>query len=203
MSSLFFYHAAMNAGKSTSLLQSAHNYEERGMKVLVVGYAGDNRAGDVLINSRIGLTRKPDLLFGAGHNFIPELYERAATGQYHCILVDECQFLSAWEVEGLAMICDQNDIPILCYGLKSDFQSHLFEGSKRLLELADKIVEMKTICGCGRKATMNARLDSDGNMVVDGDVVQIGGNESYQSMCRKCYKESENKAFIMKRGHHG
>lgn len=196
MASLFFYHAAMNAGKSTSLLQSAHNYEERGMKVLVVGYAGDNRAGDVLINSRIGLTRKPDLLFGADRNFIPELYHKAATGQYHCILVDECQFLTAWEVEGLAMICDQNDIPILCYGLKTDFQSNLFEGSKRLLELADKIVEMKTICSCGRKATMNARLDKDGGMVVDGDVVQIGGNESYQSMCRKCYMISQHKALL-------
>lgn len=186
MAQLYFYYSAMNAGKSTSLLQSAHNYREQGMQVLLYTAAIDDRYGKGTISSRIGLMAAASE-FDATTDFQAELHRRLLTSAIACILVDEAQFLSRGQVDQLAGIVDELNIPVLCYGIRTDFQGELFPGSKRLLAIADKLKELKTVCSCGKKATMTIRLDDAGNPVAAGSQVQIGGNDRYESKCRRHY----------------
>jgi thymidine kinase len=182
MAKLYFYYSAMNAGKSTTLLQSAYNYEERGMKVLLFTPALDHRAGVGKISSRIGLAREARA-FKHDHDLFVDVRDCAAKEPVSCVLIDEAQFLSAAQVLQLTLVCDRLGIPVLCYGLRTDFQGEPFEGSKYLLSWADELIEIKTICHSGKKATMNARMDTEGNRVWEGEQVQIGTN--YVSLSRR------------------
>ena len=186
MAKLFFYYSSMNAGKSTTLLQSAHNYRERGMRPLLFTPRLDTRATKGRVTSRIGLDAKAHAFTSADdlHTIV-----RAQSGPIHCVLVDEAQFLSRAQVFQLGEIADALDVPVLAYGLRTDFQGNLFEGSQHLLAWADKLVEIKTICHCGSKATMVLRTDLDGIVMREGAQVEIGGNERYVSVCRKHFKE--------------
>ncbi|MFI3245400.1 MAG: thymidine kinase [Ferrimonas sp.] len=186
MAQLYFYYSAMNAGKSTSLLQSAYNYQECGMDALVLTAALDNRYEVGKVTSRIGL--ESDALLFHGDDDLYHMIEQQAV-KPHCVLVDECQFLSKAQVMQLTKVVDCLDIPVLCYGIRTDFLGELFEGSQYLLAWADKLVELKTICHCGRKANMVVRLDDQGTAVRSGKQVQIGGNDRYVSLCRKHYRE--------------
>ncbi|TKB49770.1 thymidine kinase [Ferrimonas sediminicola] len=188
MAQLYFYYSAMNAGKSTSLLQSAYNYRERGMEVLVMTAGLDDRYGLGKVTSRIGLSSDA-LIYRREDDLLAMVKERNAQQPVNCLLVDECQFLTKAQVRQLTYLVDKLDIPVLCYGLRTDFQGELFEGSHYLLAWADKLVELKTICHCGRKANMVVRMDGEGNPVRNGDQVHIGGNDSYVSMCRTHYRE--------------
>ena len=189
MAKLYFYYSSMNAGKSTALLQSSYNYRERGMNTLVMAPELDDRFGIGKVSSRIGLeseattfTRDDDLL---------DIIKGAAEGDpLHCILIDEAQFLTKDQVFQLGEVTDKLNIPVLAYGLRTDFQGEPFEGSKYLLAWADNLKELKAICHCGTKATMVIRLDEDGNTVTMGSQVEIGGNDRYISMCRKHFKEN-------------
>ncbi|HEY8010670.1 MAG TPA: thymidine kinase [Rudaea sp.] len=189
MAKLYFYYSAMNAGKTTTLLQSAHNYHERGMRTLIYTPKLDNRYGDGVVASRIGL--KAD-----GHMFTRDddlarltRADIAAHGALNCVLVDEAQFLSKAQVWQLTEIVDELKIPVLSYGLRTDFRGELFEGSQYLLAWADDLIEIKTICHSGKKATMVVRVDEHGRVVSDGPQVQIGGNERYVSVSRSEFKK--------------
>ena len=189
MAKLYFYYSAMNAGKSTVLLQSSHNYHERGMKTLLLTPDINQRDGGGKIASRIGLTKdaksfkqEDDLYL-----LVNSTHEQASIA---CVLIDEAQFLNRLQVEQLAKVTDKTGIPVLCYGLRTDFQGNLFPGSAALLGWADNLIELKTICHCGRKATMNLRTDAEGNPIKEGEQVEIGGNESYVAMCRKHFVEA-------------
>lgn len=188
MAKLYFYFAAMNAGKSTVLLQSSYNYRERGMDTLLFTPAIDNRYQHGAIHSRIGLSEHA-LIF----NSEDDLYKQVLVQEkkYACILVDEAQFLTREQVHQLTEITDQLDIPVLAYGLRTDFRGELFEGSQYLLAWADELVELKTICHCGRKATMILRLNAQGDVITEGEQVVIGGNDMYSSTCRKHFKRRE------------
>ncbi|TXR53476.1 thymidine kinase [Reinekea thalattae] len=190
MAQLYFYYSAMNAGKSTALLQSDYNYHERGMKTRLLTAQLDNRFGEGQIASRIGL-EKPADTFNESTDLI-DWYQQEPS--VDCILIDEAQFLTKQQVDDLATIVDEFNTPVLCYGIRTDFQGELFSGSERLLAISDKLTELKTVCHCGRKAIMVVRMDEQGNALVEGAQVQIGGNEKYVSMCRKHYKEALAKA---------
>lgn len=192
MAKLHFYYSAMNAGKSTTLLQSSYNYNERGMDTLLLVPQIDNRYGECKVTSRIGLDA---LAHAFDNNF--DLYSFVKdsvtkNSNIKCILVDEAQFLNKEQVKQLAEITDDFNIPVLAYGLRTDFQGELFEGSKYLLGLADQLIELKTICHCGRKATMNMRIDAKGKKVVEGAQVEIGGNDRYIAVCRKHFREGNS-----------
>ena len=189
MAKLYFYYSAMNAGKTTTLLQSAHNYRERGMRVLILAPRWDDRAGVGTVASRIGLE-------AAAHAFgRDEDLERsvradiAAHGPLHCVLVDEAQFLSRAQAWQLSEVVDALRIPVLCYGLRTDFRGELFEGSAALLAWAEELEEIKTICHSGKKATMTVRVDEAGRAVQDGPQVEIGGNERYVPVSRAEFKK--------------
>lgn len=191
MAKLYFYYSAMNAGKSTVLLQSAYNYKERGMDTLLFTAKIDGRYALGKIHSRLGVNAEAipfDSEFDLYH------YVRAYIEKHPiaCVLVDEAQFLDKKQVLQLTDIVDQLNIPVLTYGLRSDFQGEPFAGSQYLLIWADSLIEIKTICHCGKKATMNARLDAHGQVVRTGEKILIGGNESYVAMCRKHFKEAWN-----------
>ncbi len=186
MAQLYFYYSAMNAGKSTALLQSDYNYHERGMKTRLLTAQLDNRFGEGRIASRIGL-EKPADTFNEQTDLKVWYQEQS---DVDCILIDEAQFLTRKQVDDLAYIVDFNNVPVLCYGIRTDFQGELFSGSERLLAIADKLTELKTICHCGRKAIMVVRTDEEGNAIAEGAQVQIGGNERYVSMCRKHFAEA-------------
>lgn len=188
MAKLYFYYASMNAGKSTTLLQADFNYRERGMETMLWTAALDDRAGAGLIASRIGLAAG-GRLYDPGTDIRAEVEEELKKRRLHCILIDEAQFLTRAQVVQLASICDDLDVPVLAYGLRTDFQANLFEGSAHLLALADALVELKGICHCGRKATMNLRVDEEGNAVSRGASVEIGGNERYVSLCRRHFMD--------------
>jgi len=177
----------MNAGKSTILLQSSYNYRERGMNTLILSPEIDTRFGPGKVASRIGIESESQTFDTADnlHTIVLEHYRRE---KLHCVLVDEAQFLTRLQVRQLSDVCDQSEIPVLAYGLRTDFQGHLFEGSEALLGWADSLVEIKTICHCGRKATMVLRIDGKGRVIRDGSQVQIGGNDRYESVCRKHFK---------------
>jgi len=188
MAKLYFYYSAMNAGKTTTLLQSAHNYRERGMRVAVLAPRLDDRAGSGRVASRIGLSAEA-VSFDPGTDL--ETWARAdvaANGRLDCLLVDEAQFLSRAQVWQLSEVVDDMGVPVLCYGLRTDFRGELFEGSQYLLAWADELQEIKTICHSGRKATMTVRVDEAGHAVQAGPQVEIGGNERYVSVSRAEYK---------------
>ena len=189
MSKVYFYYSAMNAGKSTVLLQSSYNYHERGMRTLLFMPQIDTRAGFGRIQSRIGLTADAIALAEDADLFAHVQAEHAAT-PVACVLIDEAQFLTRAQVRQATDIADRLRIPVLCYGLRTDFQAELFPGSAELLALADNLIELKTICHCGRKATMNLRVGADGRGVKVGAQVEIGGNDRYMAMCRRHFKEA-------------
>ncbi len=183
MAKLYFNYSSMNAGKSTVLLQASYNYEERGMNTLLMIAAFDDRAGRGRIASRIGLAAEADI-FSSGDDLLEHVREKHAKSPIHAVFVDEAQFLTEEQVWQLARISDELRIPVMCFGLRTDFQGKLFPGSAALLAIADNLKEIKTICWCGRKATMVARLDGEGRIVEEGDQVVIGGNERYVPLCR-------------------
>ncbi|WP_058535215.1 thymidine kinase [Legionella saoudiensis] len=193
MAKLYFYFAAMNAGKSTVLLQSSYNYRERGMQTLLFTPAIDDRYQSGIVHSRIGLSEEA-LIFNASD----DLYKLVLSLQqkYACILIDEAQFLTRDQVYQLTEISDKLNIPVLAYGLRTDFRGELFEGSQYLLAWADELIEIKTICHCGRKATMILRLNEQGEAITEGEQVLIGGNNVYSSTCRKHFKERQPHAHI-------
>lgn len=188
MAKLYFYYSAMNAGKSTLLLQSSYNYQERGMQTVIFTPAIDDRFGAGKVTSRIGL-QSDARTFYQRDNLFQFVEQELGQRPLHCILVDEAQFLTKTQVRQLTDICDELRIPVLAYGLRTDFQGNLFEGSMYLLALADSLVEVKTICHCGRKATMVLRLDPQGKPIQAGEQVQIGGNDRYMSVCRQHFKQ--------------
>lgn len=185
MAKLYYYYSAMNAGKSTTLLQSSHNYKERGMDTLLFGPKFDDRFGDPAIYSRIGLKQEAVLFEKYFDLFAYVNEEKDQFENLRCILIDEAHFLNKKQVAQLVMIAKELRLAVLCYGLRSDFLGEPFEGSQYLLAWAEEIVEIKTICHCGSKATMNMRIDSQGKPVKAGAQVQVGGNESYTSVCMK------------------
>lgn len=191
MAKLYFYYAAMNAGKSTVLLQSSHNYRERGMQTLLLTASIDTRYQQGTIYSRIGLTEQA-FAFKATDNLYELTLDLTEKGQhFSCVLLDEAQFMTREQVHQLTEITDYLSIPVLAYGLRTDFRGELFPGSQFLLAWADELIELKTICHCGKKAIMNMRIDATGAAVVEGDQVLIGGNESYVSTCRLHFKLGE------------
>ena len=188
MAKLYFYYSAMNAGKTTTLLQSAHNYRERGMRVMILTPRLDHRDGPGTVASRIGLSAE-GLAFDRGDDLLDQVRRDVdAHGPLHCVLVDEAQFLTRAQVWQLTEVVDALRIPVLCYGLRTDFRGELFEGSQCLLAWADELVEIKTICHSGSKATMTVRVDERGYAVQDGPQVEIGGNERYVSVSRAEFK---------------
>lgn len=188
MAKLYFYYSTMNAGKSTTLLQSSYNYRERNMNTLVYTAAIDDRFGVGKVTSRIGISQEASL-FNASTDLFHEISQYLQQEKIHCVLIDEAQFLTKPQVYQLSNVVDKLDIPVLCYGLRTDFQAELFEGSKYLLAWADQLEELKTICYCGRKANFVLRLTEDGEVVKEGEQIQIGGNDTYLSVCRYHYKE--------------
>ena len=189
MAKLYFYYSSMNAGKSTALLQASYNYRERGMNTIVLAPFLDDRYGQGVVTSRIGLQseavsiRPDEDLFATVSSLMSEK-------PLHCVLIDEAQFLSKQQVLQIGRISDHLDVPVLAYGLRTDFQGEPFEGSKYLLAIADNLKEIKAICHCGSKATMVIRQDPDGNIITSGESVEIGGNDRYVSMCRKHFYEA-------------
>lgn len=188
MAKLYFYYSTMNAGKSTTLLQSSFNYRERGMHTLLLTAAFDDRFGVGKVASRIGLEQDADL-FTEGDDLLAHVKTKNAEEKIHCVLVDEAQFLTKDQVWQLSDVCDEMKIPVLCYGIRTDFQGQLFPGSQWLLAWADILQELKTICHCGTKANMVVRVDADGRALHEGTQVEIGGNDRYISLCRKHFKE--------------
>lgn len=195
MSKLYFIQSPMNGSKSALLLMKAHSFEERGIPFICMKPSIDNREGVDFIYSRIGIKREcitidpDDNIFNIVNDIIA-LIDKANAKLLQWILVDECQFFTAKQIEQLTKIVDDLGINVMCYGLRTDFNTHLFEGSKRLLELADDIDEIKISCSCGRKAIINARVNDDGYVITDGEQILIGGNDRYIPLCRKCYSDA-------------
>jgi thymidine kinase len=193
MSKVYFYYSAMNAGKSTVLLQSSYNYSERGMRTLLFVPSLDTRAGKGRIESRIGLAAEA-IPLEPRDNLLELVGKEHAVAAVACVLIDEAQFLTTEQARQATDIADKLRIPVLCYGLRTDFQGRLFPGSAELLAAADNLIELKTICHCGRKATMNLRVGPDGKAVRVGAQVEIGGNDRYVAMCRRHFKEAFDSA---------
>ena len=189
MAKLYFNYSTMNAGKSTVLLQAAHNYRERGMVPYLITAQFDNRAGEGRIASRIGIGQDADT-YHTGEDLFAKVKTRLQNGPCACIFVDEAHFLNDEQVWDLARAVDDLGVPIMCYGLRVDFQGQLFPGSAALLALSDEMREIRTICHCGKKATMVVRQDAEGKVMREGAQVQIGGNESYVSLCRRHWREA-------------
>ena len=187
MAKLYFYYASMNAGKSTNLLQADFNYRERGMRTVLFTAGIDDRFAAGTIASRIGLDT-PAIAFDRSTDLVATVLASGADTPA-CVLVDEAQFLSASQVDQLATLADAHGVPVLAYGLRTDFLGNLFEGSARLLAIADSLIEIKSVCTCGRKATMNLRVDGAGRAVVEGTQTEIGGNDLYVALCRRHFSE--------------
>ena len=189
MAKLYFQYSTMNAGKSTLLLQASHNYQERGMETYLITARFDKRAGDGKIGSRIGISSDGDT-FDNQENMFQKIESRLKKGPCSCVFIDEAQFLTEKQVWQLARAVDDLNVPVMCYGLRVDFQGKLFPGSAALLAIADEMREIRTICYCGKKATMVIRQDENGNVIKDGAQIQIGGNETYISLCRRHWREA-------------
>ncbi len=189
MAKLYFHYSTMNAGKSTLLLQASYNYRERGMETYLITAELDHRAGEGRIASRIGIGDAADT-FAPGEDLFAKIARRLDQGPVACIFLDEAQFLSQEQVWQLARVVDDLNVPMMCYGLRVDFRGELFPGSAALLALADEMREVRTICHCGKKATMVVRKGPDGRAQRDGAQVQIGGNETYESLCRRHWREA-------------
>jgi thymidine kinase len=185
---LYFYYAAMNAGKSTTLIQADYNYRERGMETMLWTAAHDDRSGAGVIGSRVALSA-PAGTYSPETDLFAAVAEELKKRKLDCVLVDEAQFLTRGHVLQLCRVTDDLGIPVLCYGLRTDFQGNLFEGSAALLALADNMVELKAVCECGRKATMNLRVDAEGHAVAAGAQTEIGGNDRYVALCRRHFFE--------------
>ena len=186
MAKLYFKYGAMGSSKSANALITKFNYEERGMRVWLIKPATDTRDGEGLIASRIGLSAKADII--SHEESIIALLDKMSG--IDVIITDECQFFTPEQIDELREIVNFRDLPVLCFGLRTDFMTHLFPGSRRLLEVADSITERKTICSCGAKAIVNARIDSEGHVITSGSQVFIGGNDSYVAMCHKCWSRA-------------
>ena len=184
MAKLYFKYGAMGSSKTAQALITKFNYEERGMSVWLIKPSIDNRDGDNVLRSRIGLEAEADVV--KPEDDIRALY--AACGRRDVVIVDECQFMTGAQIEQLRELVDEENLPVLCFGLRTDFLTHLFPGSRRLFELADSITEIKTICECGSKATVNARIDGEGHIVTEGAQVLLGGNDTYIAMCHACWR---------------
>ena len=185
MAKLYFKYGVMGSSKSAQALITQFNYEERGMSVWLIKPSTDTRDGADVIRSRIGLQRRAEVITPTQD--IREAYRRA--GRRDVIIADEAQFFTPGQIDQLRELVDEEDLPVLCFGLRTDFLTHFFPGARRLMELADSITEIKTVCSCGRKATVNARIDGDGNVVTEGSQVMLGGNDSYVAMCHSCWKK--------------
>ena len=185
MAKLYFKYGAMGSSKSAQALITQFNYEELGMTVWLIKPSIDTRDGADIIRSRIGLQRSAQIITPE-QNVADEYH---AAGKYDVIIADEAQFFSPEQIDQLRRIVDEQNIPVLCFGLRTDFLTHFFPGARRLMELADSITEIKTVCACGRKATVNARIDADGYVITEGSQVFLGGNDSYIAMCHKCYQD--------------
>lgn len=184
MAKLYFKYGAMGSSKTANALITKFNYEERGMRVWLIKPALDDRDGVGVVRSRIGLSEEAYVV-----SRDTDLYEEfRKEAKYHVIIADECQFLTAEQIDQLRQIVDRCDVPVLCFGLRTDFLTHMFEGSRRLFEVADSITEIKTICSCGKKAIVNARIDKDGRVVTEGGQILIGGNDAYVAMCHTCWR---------------
>ncbi len=189
MAKLYFKYGAMGSSKTANALITKFNYEERGMKVWLIKPAVDVRDGADVVKSRIGLSARAEVITAD-----KDLYAEFLTHRdYHVVIADECQFFTPKQVDELRKIVDELDIPVLCYGLRTDFLTKLFPGSLRLFEVADSITEIKTICACGKKAIVNARIDGEGKVVTEGGQILIGGNDSYVAMCHSCWKTAISK----------
>ncbi len=193
MAKLYFHYSTMNAGKSTVLLQASHNYIERGMQTYLMTFGQDDRAGQARIASRIGIAADADT-FVPGDDMYAKIQTRLKGGPCACIFIDEAQFMTKEQVWQLARAVDDLNVPVMCYGLRVDFRGELFPGSAALLALADEMREVRTICHCGKKASMVMRLGADGKALKDGAQVQIGGNETYVSVCRRHWREAVENA---------
>ena len=190
MAKLYFKYGAMGSSKTANALITRFNYQERDMKVWLIKPSIDDRDGANIIRSRIGLEAVADVI--TPDTDILSLFEKDHRDS-DVIITDECQFFTPEQIDQLRKIVDVYDIPVMCFGLRTDFLTHLFPGSSRLFEVADSITEIKTICSCGSKATVNARIDGDGNVVTTGSQILIGGNDSYIAMCHKCWKKAASK----------
>ena len=184
MAKLYFKYGAMGSSKTATALITKYNYEERGMRVWLIKPAADNRDGEFTLRSRVGLTAEAEAV--GPDKDICALYAKREKADV--IIVDECQFMTAKQIDELRELVDREDLPVLCFGLRTDFQTKLFPGSRRLLEVADEITEIKTMCECGKKATVNARIDGKGYVVTEGAQVFLGGNDSYVAMCHRCWR---------------
>lgn len=189
MAKLYFKYGAMGSSKTAQALITKFNYEEKGMRVLLLKPAVDTRDGAALVKSRIGLLSEA-LVFNREENLFDIIRYNNVARCPNAVIIDEAQFLTREQVEQLRMAADKESISVLCFGLRTDFRIRLFEGSKALFELADSISEIKSVCSCGNKASVNARIDKEGKIITDGEQVDIGGNEKYVSMCYKCYREN-------------
>ncbi len=185
MAKLYFKYGAMGSSKTAQALITKFNYEERGMKVWLIKPSTDVRDGADVVKSRIGLSEAATVV--SPTDDIKELF-RLGYSDVDVIIADECQFFAPHQIDNLRGIVDENDIPVMCFGLRTDFRTNMFPGSARLFELADSISEIKTVCDCGRKAIINARIDSEGRVVTEGEQVMLGGNDSYIAMCHRCYR---------------
>lgn len=185
MAKLYFKYGAMGSSKSAQALTTKFNYEEKGMTVWLIKPGTDTRDGADIIRSRIGLEQKAQII--SPDESIADAYHNA--GNYDVIIADEAQFLTPAQIDELRELVDEEDLPVLCFGLRTDFQTHFFPGAMRLMELADSITEIKTICECGSKATVNARFDDSGRIITEGDQVVLGGNDRYTAMCHRCWVE--------------
>lgn len=185
MAKLYFKYGAMGSSKSAQALITQFNYEELGMRVWLIKPSIDDRDGAAIVKSRVGLFREADVIFP--EDDLRTRYEAAS--KCDVIIADEAQFLTPQQIDQLREIVDEADIPVLCFGLRTDFLTHLFPGSQRLMELADSITEIKNVCACGSKATVNARLDANGNILTEGSQVFLGGNDSYIAMCHRCWRK--------------
>ena len=189
MAKLYFNYSTMNAGKSTALLQASHNYRERGMETYLLTAKLDDRAGEGKIGSRIGIEQEADM-FDEKADLFEMIDKRRRSTTLACTFVDEAQFLTPEQVWQLARVVDDQGVPVMCYGLRVDFMGKTFPGSASLLALADEMREVKTICWCGKKATMVVRQDDEGKVLTEGEQIQIGGNETYVSLCRRHWREA-------------
>ena len=185
MAKLYFKYGAMGSSKTAQALITRYNYEENDLRVWLIKPSADNRDGEAVIRSRIGLEGVAQILSPEAD--VLEIFRTEQLGQCDVIIVDECQFLTEAQIDQLRAIVDEHNVPVMCFGLRTDFQCHLFAGSRRLMEVADTIQEIKTICDCGAKATVNARIDSEGHIVTQGEQLFLGGNDSYIAMCHKCW----------------
>ena len=185
MAKLYFKYGAMGSSKTAQALITRYNYEENDLRVWLIKPSADSRDGEAVIRSRIGLEGVAQILSPEAD--VLEIFRTEQQGKCDVIIVDECQFLTEAQIDQLRAIVDEHNVPVMCFGLRTDFQCHLFAGSRRLMEVADTIQEIKTICDCGAKATVNARIDSEGHIVTQGEQLFLGGNDSYIAMCHKCW----------------